>query len=116
VLNNLNLNKKEKRNYKEKIDQKLIDNNKLLIKEFVMWCEIFNKYKLKLPLFYNYSKSYKKIFDQIINILHEINKKIQMDTETFNKKIINFIYKYTSNYDFKEICKNCYNISRNFKK
>lgn len=97
---------KDKSVYKEKIGNKLIRDNKLLVREYLMWCDIFNGYKQKLPLFYSYAKSYKNIFKEINLLLSEINKKIQMDNETFKEKIVNFVYKYTSSQDFKEICKN----------
>jgi hypothetical protein len=105
LLKENDIKNRDKQNYKEKVGYKLISDNKLLCKEFFFWCDIFNEYKIKLPLFYNYAKSYKPIFEEIKMILESIKNKVQMEHETFMKKIPVFMYKYTSNSGYKEICK-----------
>ena len=105
ILSDLETTNREKKIFKEKIGYKLISDNKLYCKEFFFWCDIFNEYKQKLPLFYNYAKSYKSIFTEINQLLHEIQNQIQMDNETFMKKISHCIFKYTTNSGYKEICK-----------
>ena len=101
----MNIKDREKSKYKEKIGTKLIKDNKLLCQEFFFWCQIFNEYKPKLPLFYDHAKSYKNIFTEILNNLQAIQNKIQIDREKFLIKISRVVFKYTSDLDFKEICK-----------
>ncbi len=79
--------------------------SRLLVKEYSQWCDIFNKYKEKLEIFYNYSKAYKKTFSEINEILSNTCKKSNVELEKFNLKIPEIVYKYSSNMDFKIICK-----------
>jgi hypothetical protein len=100
-------NKVEIKKYKDKIGRKLISDNKLLVKEFSFWCDIYNEYIDKLPLFYNYAKSYKSIFNELKKILHDIKQKVLKgyDEETFMSQLAVFVYKYTDNIGYKEISK-----------
>jgi len=56
-------------------------------------------------MFQNYSKAYKNIFSEIKEILINLQKKSEMDLEKFNIKIPQVVHKYSSNLDFKSICK-----------
>ena len=79
--------------------------NRLLVKEYSLWCDIFNKYKEKLDVFYKYSKAYKNIFLEINEILLETGKKSEIEFHEFNSKFPKIVYKFSSNLDFKIICK-----------
>ena len=91
--------------YKENIGDILIKNNKMLAKEFIFWCDIFNEYIQKLPLFYNYAKSYKNIFSELTKLITDIKQKVQnrTDEDSFMEKLAEFVYKYTDNNGYKEI-------------
>lgn len=74
---------KDKMMYKQKIGFNIIDDNKynrfklkdrLLIKELLAWIDIYNDYRLKMPLFYEHSKEYIPLFNKILNIVGRINQ------------------------------------------
>ncbi len=105
MLKEMKYTRIDKIKYKEKVGFNLIQDNKLLVKEFKMWCEIFNNYKQKLPLFYEHSKPYIKMFEKLNDTLTDLMQKVNMDEDIFYDKIQDFVYKYTTNYENKEICK-----------
>jgi hypothetical protein len=76
------------------------------VKEFSFWCDIYNEYIEKLPLFYTYAKTYKSIFNELKKILYEIKQKVSKgyDEESFICQLALFVYKYTDNRGYKEIC------------
>lgn len=105
VLVQLDKNKKEIKKYKEKIGLKIISENKELCIESSYWCEIFNIYIEKLPIFYNYAKSYKTIFSDLNKLISEIKNKSNniKEEDSFYEKLGNFIFEYTKNSGYMDI-------------
>ena len=89
----------------DKYKLKKIKKFRLLAKEFNVWVQIFNEYKTKLDLFYNYARSYKNIFAEIKTNIEEIKNNNPNNSDKLYIQLIELISKRSNNENFKEICK-----------